>query len=129
MTDANDELPWNLIYSYSRKQAIEDGVLVDATNIAKEAGFRFPVALTAELWHGWIEPDNQGRREGQSETGRLWDVLTMLRHAIRGSQGSQVDFDVLFQKEGKLEKVRLKSLCGPGDEAEPVITIMMPHED
>jgi hypothetical protein len=25
--------------------------------------------------------------------------------------------------------VRLKALCGPGDDGEPVITVMMPGED
>jgi hypothetical protein len=25
--------------------------------------------------------------------------------------------------------VRLKAVCGPGDEGEPVITVMMPDED
>ena len=34
----------------SRAQAIEDGVLVDVSDIAKEAGFRYPVALTSALW-------------------------------------------------------------------------------
>jgi hypothetical protein len=25
--------------------------------------------------------------------------------------------------------VRLKAVCGPGDQGEPVITVMMPNED
>ena len=32
-----------VIYSYSRAQAIAEGVLVDVTEIAKEAGFKWPV--------------------------------------------------------------------------------------
>ena len=35
-----------VISCYSRAQAIEDGVLVDVTNMAREAGFKWPVALT-----------------------------------------------------------------------------------
>src|SRR4051812_27741843 len=35
-----------VIFAYTRKQAIEDGVLVDVTETAKEAGFKIPVALT-----------------------------------------------------------------------------------
>ena len=31
-----------IIYSYSRKQAIEDGVLVDLSPWAKETGFSIP---------------------------------------------------------------------------------------
>jgi hypothetical protein len=36
----------DLIHSYSRAEAIADGVLVDVTPVAREAGIRFPVALT-----------------------------------------------------------------------------------
>ena len=35
-----------VIYSYTRKQAIEDGVLVDLTEWSKETGFTIPVACT-----------------------------------------------------------------------------------
>ena len=31
------------IHSYSQKQAIEDGVLVDVSDMARELGFRFPL--------------------------------------------------------------------------------------
>ena len=34
------------IHTYTRAQALADGVLVDAGPLAKEAGFRWPVALT-----------------------------------------------------------------------------------
>jgi hypothetical protein len=36
-----------VVFSYSRAQAIEDGVLIDAGVLAYEAGFRYSVALTA----------------------------------------------------------------------------------
>jgi hypothetical protein len=42
-----DSLTDFLIHAYSRSQAIEDGVLIDATATAREAGIRYPVALTA----------------------------------------------------------------------------------
>ena len=32
-------------------------------------------------------------------------------------------------REGTPPLVRLKAVCGPGDEGEPVITILMPDED
>ena len=38
-----------VISSYSRAQAIEDGVLVDVSTVAKEAGIKFPVAMTAAV--------------------------------------------------------------------------------
>src|SRR5262249_37382938 len=84
-----------LSFSYSRKEAIADGVLIDATETAREAGFRYPVALTSAAWAECVSvPDGV---ECQDEAGRLWDVLTMLRHATRGSgrEESALYFDVL----------------------------------
>ena len=70
-----------VIFSYTRAQAIADGVLVDASELAKEAGFRFPVAVTAGVWAECVAvPDGVA---GQDETGRLWDVLNVLRFAIQ----------------------------------------------
>lgn len=45
-----------VIYEYTRKQAIEDGVLVDITEIAKNYGFVIPVAITATLFERYVRP-------------------------------------------------------------------------
>ena len=119
-----------LIYGYSRAQAIADGVLVDVTKLAREAGFRYPVAMTAAAWKTCVEVP-----PGifcQDETGRLWDVLNVLLFAIRKSKGAtfELPFRVAVRNENdQLENVELKSVCGPGDDAEPVVTIMLPGED
>jgi len=34
-----------VIHTYTRAQAIEDGVLIDVSEMAREAGFRWPVAV------------------------------------------------------------------------------------
>lgn len=41
---------FEVIHAYTRAQAIEDGVLVDLSDLAREAGFRFPVAVTLGVW-------------------------------------------------------------------------------
>lgn len=119
-----------LIYSYTRAQAIADGVLIDVSNLAKEAGFRFPVAMTSTVWGKCVSvPEGV---EGQDETGRLWDVLSMLRFRIRASSGKEGElfFEVLVRNDNQRpRKVKLKAVCGPGDDAEPVITVMLPEED
>lgn len=129
----SDEL-WDkadVIYAYTRAQAIEDGQLIDVSETAREAGIRFPVALTAAVWHTYVVPDERSRQYGQSEQGRLWDILWLLRCAIRsGSNGDTIAFRVRFiMKEQQLRVVTLKAVCGPGDDPEPVITIMTPDED
>jgi hypothetical protein len=120
----------DLIHSYSRADAIRDGVLIDVSETAKEAGFKFPVALTAAVWARCVEvPPGV---VCQDEAGRLWDVLTMLRLAIRGSDGDEVRFAVHVRDDNRERTpplVRLKALCGPGDQGEPVIAVLMPDED
>ncbi|WP_415717067.1 DUF6573 family protein [Maridesulfovibrio sp.] len=39
-----------MIYSYTRKQAIEDENLIDVTRQAKETGFKVPVAVSLNLY-------------------------------------------------------------------------------
>lgn len=128
--DQKDELP--VIFQYTRAQALEDGVLIDLTEWAQEVGFTFPVAVTAAVWAEYIVPHEKLQEVGQSERGRAHDMLWMLFNAIRGSKdpGSELHFEVLFlQYPQRRQKVTLKSVCGPGDAAAPVITIMLPNED
>lgn len=123
--------PWDIIFQYTRQQAIDDGVLVDVSATAREAGFKYPVAVTSRLWHEWIVPDQASRAGGQDENGRLWDVLWMLLLAIKRSEsGSELRYQVLFLVDGRRhEEVTIKSVCGPGDDLSSCITIMLPDED
>lgn len=127
----------DMIYAYSRKQALADGVLVDVTETAREAGFKVPVAMTSAVWEGcvaWTEHDDLAKGGcGQSEQGRLWDVLSMAIHAARTTQGDRAEFAVLrIPREGENEDPELVNLVlhiGPGDQGEPVCTVMEPGED
>lgn len=123
----------DLLFAYTREQAVADGVLVDASQAAKEAGFKVPVALTRAVWAEFVEvPEGV---EGQDESGRLWDVVWMCRFAIgRGKNRDASEF--LFQlrvrnddREGEPPLATLKAVCGPDDDANPCITIMRPEED
>ena len=126
-----------VISTYTRSQAIEDGVLIDVGSMAKEAGFKWPVALTADAWAdcvAWTDADSQ-QQVYQDQSGRLWDLVFMASHAIRSSKDS--GDRLLFQlyrvsRDGhstEAELVTLKLIVGPGDTGEPVITILLPHED
>jgi len=119
-----------IISTYTRAQAIEDGVLVDVSKVAREAGFVYPVALTAAVW-AMIE-DIPERLVGiQDVQGRLWDVVWMARLAARRG-GSQTIYRLILDRieNGRAVKYAdLKLHCGPGDDMEPVITLMLPNED
>lgn len=120
-----------VISTYTREQAIEDGVLIDVSTTAKEAGFKYPAAVTAAVWAEVVEPDEIARSHGESESGRLWDVLWMLLVAIKQgrSNGSRTDYSLIATRDGRQHTIELYGLCAGGDNAEPVITIMLPNED
>jgi len=140
-----DEIFGPVIFSYTRKQAIEDGVLVDVSETAKEAGIKLPTALTQAVYEQYVvlSPEMKGL---QDESGRLWDILWMFSCAVRAGRvdGSEGRFDLIVAKpdkgdwqanekvfEGDRERrlVTLKAVCGPNDDATPCITIMRPEED
>jgi hypothetical protein len=125
----------SVIFGYSRAQAISDGVLVDVSTMAKEAGFTVPVALTGAAWSDCVQwSDGDSRRQThQDESGRLWDVLWMAHLAARRAQGGTIAFSlyrVLRGGKGRMPRmVTLHMHIGPGDVSEPVITVMLPGED
>lgn len=127
-----------VIVSYTRAQAIADGVLRDAGALAQEAGFRVPVALSAAAWAEavtWSE-ENGGL---QDETGRLWDVLNMARYGIQRAKGRHAESGprlafTLYRVPNvpdatEANEIVLELHIGPGDSGEPVITIGLPGED
>lgn len=123
---------FEVIHSYTRNQALEDGVLLDLGALAKEAGFRWPVAVTRTVYEGILQPSKAVEQDGQSFTGRAWDMLTILRlEARRAGGGCEVRFAPLFVMEPGQppRQVQLKAMSGPGDDGEPVITVMLPDED
>jgi hypothetical protein len=120
----------DLIHRYSRAQAIEDGVLVDVTATAREAGIRYPTALTAAVWQRYVRVP--AGVEAQDEAGRLWDIVWMMRWAIRAAKADLTAFHFRLHvrnTNGRPELVTLKVLCGPGDDAAPVLTVLLPDED
>lgn len=122
---------FEVISTYSRKEAIEDGVLVDVSGHAKELGFNYPVALTQAAWVQFVQVP-EGLEAEQDESGRLRDVLWMLLNAIKRSKngGPEVYFSLyLKNNHSKSKHEILKSICHAGDGGEAVITIMLPNED
>ena len=119
----------DLIHRYTRADALRDGVLIDVSATANEAGIRFPVALTRAAWEQCVTiPPGV---VCQDEAGPLWDVLFLLACAVRGGGGSEVRFGVHVRNDNRDRAppmVRLKALCGPGDQGEPVVTVMMHDE-
>ena len=132
-----------IIYVYSRAQAIEDGVLVDVSKQAENMGFRFPVAMTATVWEdcvAWTDADQDGYRLEHNETIRLENLLQYAYEEIKRHKREdendvlELHFTVCRLPRNPLNgreplRADLKIHVGPGDDAEPVLTIMFPDED
>lgn len=124
------ELFGEVISTYSRAQALEDGFLIDVTEQASAktgffGGFTVPVAITDAV-HADIDRFN--KKGLQDYRGRLHDVLWMASLAARrAGEDDKILFSVIMQV-GRTKRQVYKLVIGPGDAGEPVITIMKREE-
>ncbi len=128
-----DESPFGkIVYSYSRAQAVADGVQVEVSQTAQEAGIKFPVFLTRSVYDSFVTvPPGV---TAQDEAGRLWDIVWMLRFAILRSRPGCDRIPVALYVRNDNHAARLIKLvasCGPLDidDPQPAITVMLPDED
>ena len=136
---------WKIIASYTRAEAIEDGIQVAIpTKITKEAGIIFPVFFTRGVYDKYVKvPKGMNH---QDEQGRLWDILYMFALQARKTATDELKFQFCCQLLDKgdwtkyekvcdgnrlLREVTLKALIGPIDlnSPNPAITILFPDED
>src|SRR5438270_6898225 len=88
-----------LIYRNTRADAIRDGVLIDVSAVAREAGIRYPVALTRAVWERCVAVPPGVLC--QDEAGRLWDVVWLLRRAVGRAGGLVVRFGVHVRNDNR----------------------------
>jgi hypothetical protein len=126
----------DVIYTYTRANAIADGVLVDlSANFPDECSqlYKYPVAATAAVWR-IIEQAVAGD-SSNSLKGVVWDLLWMSQKGIsKRLDPTQHLFTVIITGAGgsrfeRNQHYEFKAMCHPGDTAEPVITILQPDED
>ena len=144
MSAANTTNPFadaDLVHRYTRADAIRDGMLVDVSETAAEAGFSIPTAVTATVFDQcvrWTDEDAKKKPNVyQDEAGRLWDVMWMAACKARllaqaGNKSSTALFQLLVVPRpghGRRRVRTLKLAIGPGDDGEPVATILLPNED
>jgi hypothetical protein len=138
------EDPLEVVYHYTRGQAIADGVLVDLTGTARTVGIKFPMAITSAVYFGYIAQDPAPPTGDLAS--RLWDLLAAFKAAVAAGDGSAMEFKMRVVKNARivasgenpvedyadnwrLTEVTLQAVCGPGDDPRPVITIMTLDED
>ena len=132
--DAKTDNPFGeAIYAYSRAQAIEDGVLIDATigDLAEVSRqhFKYPVAMTAAVF-ALMEKAVNHPRWCNDFKGVWHDILWMSKMGMMMRRdATQHLFRVIITGTGRRRNHTLKIVCGPGDNTEPVLTVMLPEED
>ena len=136
---------WNIISTYTRAEAVRDGVQVAIPQeLSREAGIKYPVFITEKVYNKYIPVPETMQYE--SSEGRLWDILFMFAWIARITHSDELQFQFVihmpdagdwnkFEKicEGNrmLREVTLKAIVSPMDldDPQPTITILFPDED
>jgi hypothetical protein len=127
----------DLIHSYTRADAIEDGMLVDVSGAARDAGFLIPVAVTRSVWFDCIEWDeSDSERTGQWEVQalrleRMLRIAAAVARQRRENSSAPRPFHIIrTPRTGPTTRTASLVLrISGGDEWEPVITITHENED
>ena len=136
----------DLIFSYTTRQAVEDGVLIPAeSNIRSMAAIKFPVYFTQTVWNKYVKVPKE-LRGVQDFNGRLGDILYMFAYQAKKCSGAVLHFHftcqvpksfLWMQNEKKSSisfqhrEVTLKAIITAQDidDPSPAIFIMLPWED
>jgi hypothetical protein len=114
---------------HSRETALKEEFIFDISKLATEAGIIYPTAITDTL----MELVNNKPKHEDKE-GRIWDILTMLKYAIKKAKPntSTLKFSLILNEilthKKNPQGIELKAIVHGGDNQEPVITIMIFNE-
>ncbi len=113
-----------VIFSYSRQQAIDDGVLVNLSQFQViRVYWSRSFCCTATVW-SIIE---EGTKSGSDLDGILHDISWAAKTMIsqRNREADTISFRVIIGNRAH----DLKLHVGPGDTPAPVLTLMLLDED
>lgn len=121
-----------IIFRYTRRMAIDDGVLIDATlgDFAEVSHQHFPrhhLAMTSavfEIIKAGVDAD-----KGADFAGIWHDVLWMCRTCPMAWVSGGQTFRVSIQGTPRSRWHELKILFHGGDQGESCATVMLPQED
>lgn len=146
MSNDNNPCSPDVIFSYTRAQAIADGVLVELKE-ARHLGFKLQVVCTERVWNALMasrgEREQSEREQSLGETVREAFLLraaflaakvkmAMERAGVPDPEPDRLDFYVRAAvADGEVKDVQLYMLIHPDDDGsfKPVGTIMFPDED
>lgn len=117
---------------YTRAQATEGGVLVDLMQNELEEvccqHFKYPIVCTIAVFE-LMRKAVENPRYCNDYASVLHDMLWMSRAVGRWVDEQTRIFRVIIQGAWRQRYYDFKIVCHPGDQGEPVLTIMLPDED
>ena len=142
----NDPIFGKPIFTYTTKQAVEDGFLIKIdSKILSEVGIKFPVYLTRSVYDKYVCVSPELNYIEDHE-GRLWDLLYMFAFTAKNCKSNKIDFTYIVslpEKENWEDNEKRLSFCKTNrevtlhseirardfDDPSPAIFILKPHED
>jgi excisionase family DNA binding protein len=109
----------------TRQDAIDDGDLIEITRMGRDIGIIFPLAVSARAAESMVPFPNIPQ---ETVTENLWDTLHAFRDKACTTNEDVFEFQVSLYQNGLVPTLTFKAAVSPGDDGEPVITIMLPDE-
>jgi len=115
----NESVFGETVYSYSRRQAVEDGVLVDLTVLEiTRQHWTIPLCCSDSVWT--IIQDGV-TNHGKDLIGILHDLYIVAKQGINAATGQdRIQFKAT---------VGVAATFGPGDTAMPILPLMLPSDE
>jgi len=93
---------FEVISAYSSEQAVEDGVLVNLSELFKkevdECGILIPIYCSSSVFNNYIKLTPAAERALNDEKGRAWDLLFMSRQALKiASKEGNIGKNIYFK--------------------------------
>jgi hypothetical protein len=113
---------WDVIFSYTRQQAIEDGVLIEVEQkILQETGFKLHTVFTGTLYSVIIE--------NEDPDVELVNKIKLLKEIHEGIMIEKPNSNMIrFQKKVGNFNYDIIAHVGPDDYGKPCFTIGFPED-
>lgn len=118
----------DIIFAYTRKQAIEDGLQYELPKELTQQIYKYPVYITSGVYD-LVQKAIENKKFMNDYEGVIWDILNMSLYSTKISETKQI-FKVIITGVGRKRYHQLIVECGPKDidNLEAVLTIMLPDE-
>lgn len=113
---------------YTRAQALEEGLLMDITELAKNFGIKIPTAVTVDVFvHCILAETKEGEPDHQEMSDRLVTMLLSFTSALLKEPDLGKAAEVTLHGQlGEEPHQPIQAKLHGGDEGEPVMTFMFP---